>query len=122
MKCIIEEDARGFKHLETTGIRNMENRQCTGYKYKVEQTPQHILWLKFKTENLQKVAENIYMKLVSTFILYDGIPIFAQFCYIFGPFFVIVPIFYVIWILNTWFLYFASSAHLIEKKIVTQPK
>ena len=62
MKCIIEEDARGFKHLETTGIRNMENRQCTGYKYKVEQTPQHILLLKFKSENLQRVAvaENKY--------------------------------------------------------------
>ena len=44
MKCIIEEeDAWGFKHLETTGIRNMGNPQCTGYKYKVEQTPQHIL-------------------------------------------------------------------------------
>ena len=53
MKCIIEEeDARGFKHLETTGIRNIGNPQCTGYKYKVEQTPQHILRLKFKTENL----------------------------------------------------------------------
>ena len=50
MKCIIEEeDAWGFKHLETTGIRNMGNPQCTGYKYKVEQTPQHILRLKFKT-------------------------------------------------------------------------
>ena len=63
MKCIIEEeDAWGFKHLETTGIRNMGNPQCTGYKYKVEQTPQHILWLKFKSENLQRVAvaENKY--------------------------------------------------------------
>ena len=49
MKCIIEEeDARGFKHLETTGIRNIGNPQCTGYNNKVEQTPQHILGLKFK--------------------------------------------------------------------------
>ena len=52
MKCIIEEeDARGFKHLETTGIRNIGNPQCTGYNNKVEQTPQHIFYFVTQFKN-----------------------------------------------------------------------